>query len=258
MTDHDDAVAALKRLGLSSYEAQVFIALQRVDSGTVRDVAQLTEVPRSQVYGAAEDLAERGLIDIQQSNPIQYRAVGIEEARTRLRERLEREEERAFEYIETARNERTAEAETQEDIWTVRGRDTITDRVKQLVAGADDRVVHGIRDPSTLSNGVLDALLTAADRGVDVTVVSANEEVRDRLADTPDVTVRAAPDTPEDQHNGRALVVDADTLLLSVHGGRNLEDHEAAIWSAETGFAAVLVSMLDVWLDMHLGDGVDR
>ena len=258
MTDHDDAVAALQRLGLSNYEAQVFIALQRVDSGTVRDVAQLTEVPRSQVYGAAEDLAERGLIDIQQSNPIQYRAVGIEEARTRLRERLEREEERAFEYIETARSKRTAEAETQEDIWTVRGRDTIADRVKQLVAGADDRVVHGIRAPSMLDNGVLDALLAAADRGVDVTVLSANEAVRDRIADSPDVTVRAAPDAPEDQRSGRVLVVDADTLLLSVHGGPDLEGHEAAIWSAETGFAAVLVSMLDVWFDRHLQEETER
>jgi sugar-specific transcriptional regulator TrmB len=257
VTDHDDAVAALQRLGLSNYEAQVFIALQRVDSGTVRDVAELTEVPRSQVYGAAEDLAERGLIDVQQSNPIQYRAVGIEEARTRLRERLEREEERAFEYIETARNERTAEAETQEDIWTVRGRDTVTDRVEQLVAGADDRVVHGVRTPSMLDGGVLDALVAAADRGVDVTVVSANEAVHDRVGDIPDVTVRTAPDAPGDQRSARVLVVDADTLLLSVRGGGDVED-EAAIWSAETGFATVLVGILETWFDRHLGDGAER
>ena len=257
MTDHDDAVAALERLGLSSYEARVFIALQRVASGTVRDVARLAEVPRSQVYGAAEDLAERGLIDVQQSNPIQYRAVGIEEARTRLRERLDREEERAFEYIEAARRERTAGSETREDIWTVRGRDTITDRVGRLVAAADDRVVHGVREPSALDGGVVDALTAAADRGVDVTVVSANEAVRERFADSPTVAVRTAPDVAEDQCSGRVLIVDADTLLLSVRGGPGIED-EAAIWSAETGFAAVLVNVLDAWFDVHLGDGAAR
>src|SRR5699024_1189511 len=69
VSDHDEAVAALKRLGLSSYEAQVFIALQRLDTATVREVDRTTEVPRSQIYGAAEDLAERGLVDIQQSTP---------------------------------------------------------------------------------------------------------------------------------------------------------------------------------------------
>ncbi|HET7324565.1 MAG TPA: helix-turn-helix domain-containing protein, partial [Halococcus sp.] len=61
MTEKDDAIAALKRLGLSSYEAQVFVALQRISRGSARDIDRVTDVPRSQVYGAAEQLEERGL-----------------------------------------------------------------------------------------------------------------------------------------------------------------------------------------------------
>jgi len=45
--------------------------------------------------------------------------------------------------------------------------------------------------------------------------------------------------------------------LLSVRGGGDVED-EAAIWSAETGFATVLVGILETWFDRHLGDGTER
>jgi sugar-specific transcriptional regulator TrmB len=254
MSDHDEAVAALKRLGLSSYEAQVFIALQRLDSGTVREIDSMTEVPRSQIYGAAEDLAERGLLDIQQSNPIQYRAVELEEARTRLRERLDRETERAFDYLESARQECTDESESQEDIWTVQGTDTIDGRAAQLIDEASERVVFGAREGRVLDDAIAGALVAAGERGVAVTVVGEGRAIHERFGG--DITVRAAPDAPDDERSGRVLVVDSDTVLISVLGGAELPtiDHEAAIWSSHTGFAAVLVGLLDVWFEQYLDD----
>ena len=253
MSDHDEAVAALKRLGLSSYEAQVFIALQRLDTGTVREIDRMTEVPRSQIYGAAEDLAERGLLDIQQSNPIQYRAVELDEARTRLRERLDRETERAFDYLESAQRECADESEAQEDIWTVQGTETIDGRVVQLIEEASERVVFGARESGAYDDAIAEALTAASERGVAVTVVDG-EAVCGRFGD--DVRLLAAPGAPDDDRSGRVLVVDADTVLISVTGGDELPDvdHEAAIWSAHTGFATVLVGLLDVWFDQYLED----
>ncbi len=57
--DESDAIEALEELGLSNYEAKVFVALQRLGTGTARDIHQATDVPRSQVYGAAESLQEQ-------------------------------------------------------------------------------------------------------------------------------------------------------------------------------------------------------
>lgn len=255
MTDHDEVVTALKRLGLSSYEAQVFIALQRLDSGTVRDVDQMTEVPRSQIYGAAEDLAERGLLDIQQSNPIQYRAVELDEARSQLRERLDKEEELAFDYLKSARQGFAGESESQEDIWTVQGSETIDNRVVKLVTEADGRIVFGARETTVLNEPIVDALIAASERGVDVTVLSANNSVRKRFDDS-NVTVSAVTSAPDDERSGRVLVADADTVLISVLGGEELPGirHETAVWSTETGFAAVLVGLLDVWFDQYIDE----
>ena len=47
-------------------------------------------MPRSQVYGAAERLEERGLVETQQSTPTQYRPVSLGRARSRLLDELER------------------------------------------------------------------------------------------------------------------------------------------------------------------------
>lgn len=252
-TTETDAIEALKRLGLSSYEAQVFIALQRVETATAREVDRMTDVPRSQVYGAAENLERRGLLDVQQSSPLRYRAVDLEEARERLHDRLEHEEKRAFDYLESVRQESETGEETQEAIWTVHGRETVSDRIAQLVGDADERVVFATGEPSLLDRTVREALREAAAADVSVTVVSEVPEIRDRGDAISGVESRAAPSPapPEArERTGRVLIVDADTVLLTTLGEEDLPDtrQETAIWSAETGFATMFVELLGVWI----------
>jgi sugar-specific transcriptional regulator TrmB len=251
----DDAVESLERLGLSQYEANVFAALVKLGTGTASDVDQITDVPRSQVYGAAESLDERGLVEIQQSTPIRYRPVGLEEARDRLRQRYEDREQRAFDYLHGIESRRREPDEQQEDVWMTHGGDSISARTKQLVADADEEVLYG-GGPDALDEDLVETLLAAAATGVDVTVVSADTDVLAQFRPEEDVMVRPFPAelTPENQRTGRILVVDGDTLLLSVHGEEDLPSlqTETALWSSETGFATIIVRLLDTWLDEHL------
>jgi sugar-specific transcriptional regulator TrmB len=258
MTGRDDAIAALKRLGLSSYEAQVFVALQRIGRGSARDVDRITEVPRSQVYGAAENLEERGLIDVQQSDPIQYRAVDLEEAKSRLRARLDTAEDRAFSYLESARNELGGNDESKEDIWTVQGRETITDRLIRLAREADERVVFGTEDASLLTTDLVEVLADVAGEGIGVTIMSANSTVRERFADIDSVMappITPAPEMGPGERSGRVLIVDDETVLLSVLGDEESDGRrETAIWSANTGFASVFVGLFEEWLDEFIDE----
>ena len=50
------------------------------------------------------------------------------------------------------------------------------------------------------------------------------------------------------------LIVDADTVLLSVLGEATDTRTETAIWSANTGFASVFVGLFEEWLDEFLDD----
>jgi sugar-specific transcriptional regulator TrmB len=245
-----EAVESLGRLGLSAYEAKVFIALQSLGTATASDIDRVADVPRSQVYGAAERLEERGLVEVQQADPIRYRPVGLEEARSRLRSRLERETKQAFDYLEHARDQREQEEREQEGVWTVQGRETISARVLDLIEEADERIVFA-SEPDLLDDPIVDALRAAA-REVSVVVVTHVDAVAETFADDEHVTVRRVPKALDTEDRaGRLLVADRDTVLLSVFGQSSMFPQtveETAIWSAETGLAAVLIQLLDSWL----------
>lgn len=249
------AISALQRLGLSKYEAAVFIALQKLGIGTASDVDRITDVPRSQVYGAADRLEELGLIEVQQSNPIQYRSIDLDEARERLRMRLEEKERHAFEYLETVRGECADDDETQVAVWTVKGTETINNRVVDLAGQADSRVFFGADDTSMMDDGIVDTLTAAAAEGIDVIVISENPAVREQFDHTDNVLTCVMNEGPTiEDPSGRVLVVDDDTVLLSILASDELPEinQEAAIWSAGTGFASVFIRLLDGLFDQHL------
>ncbi|MFW5919265.1 MAG: TrmB family transcriptional regulator [Halanaeroarchaeum sp.] len=241
-----DPIEALERLGLPNYEARVFVALQKLGTGTAKDVSSVADVPRSQVYGAAESLEARGLLEIQHSTPKTYRPVTLDEAQDRLRERFDRAQKRAFEYLEAVKDERTDAAEPEAGVWRLTGSAAIDDRTAELAEEASSRIVYGTNDPISLSESVEKRLQERAADGVRVVVLSEKEEIADRLSNVAVVP----PTITGGAQSGRLLVVDDDTILMSV-----VEDEEEiAIWSAESGFARVLVPLVEDALSPSLPD----
>jgi len=242
------AVESLERLGLTSYEAKVFIALQKLGAGTARDVHRITDVPRSQVYSVAENLADRGLVEIQQSNPIQYRPVSIDQARETLRSRFEREQERAFDYVEDVRDQHDDGAEEQEAIWTLRGGDRVEERAIELLSSASERVVFGTSHEPLVTDAIERTLREAIEDGLAVIVVSENPAVRERFESIEGIRVNEPPVYQgEDSPAGRVVFADGDTLLLSVVGDDSSlgTARETAIWSAESNFARMLIGIVE-------------
>ncbi|MFB6269155.1 MAG: TrmB family transcriptional regulator [Halobacterium sp.] len=232
------AVDALKRLGLTTYEARVFVALQKLGTGTASEIAGVADVPRSQVYGAADDLEDRGLVDVQQSDPTRYRPVDVEEARERLYRQLRSESDAAFDYLESIESEAPAEEES-ESIWTVRGSENVASRAAQLIESADSAVQYGTDDVDYLEPVVRDALADAAKGGAGVVVVSADDAVLEVVDELGVDTVPVGERKPE-MRTGRVLMVDQEAVLISVRG-----DTEAAFWSRDTGFATMLSTLLE-------------
>lgn len=247
--DEDAAVDALKRFGLTTYEAKVFVGLQKLGSGTASDVDDVTDVPRSQVYGAADGLEERGLIDVQQGTPTRYRPVDLAEAKAKLFAQVESRGESAFAYLEEVRGQHERRSEQSEAIWTVRGADNVRDRTVSLVDGAEERVLYGTSRLEALDAPVVEALERRAEEA-EVVVVSADAAVTDRARELTGVTTITVPGTlSPDISTGRSLLVDDDTILLSVvpsEAMTHLED-ETAFWSSGTGFALMLVGIVREW-----------
>jgi len=236
-----DAVEALRTLGLSNYEAQVFVALQEIGGGTAQDVSEVSDVPRSQVYGAADDLAKRGLAEVVESSPKSYRPVELSTARQLLSERLERETDRAFEHLEAIRATEADQVEGQ-DLSTIRGRQPIDDRIATLVRSATHTVVFVSPAADATTADIADVLRAAGTDGIDVTIVTADRELEDLFADDPVRVFVMSEDNPAD-FAGRALMVDDRTVLLAAETDEAAVEEEA-LWTGDSSIGRILAAFM--------------
>ncbi len=235
-----EAIEALETLGLSNYEAQVFVALQRLGSASAQAVSRHSEVPRSQVYGAADDLAERGLLEVVESSPKTYRPVGLSTARQLLTERLERETDRAFETLEDLRA--SDPSPTGGDVSTLRGRQPIDDRIASLIASAESVVVFVSPTARSLTDDIAAALRNAADSGVSATLVTAESSLRDQFSDDSIEVFVMSEDNPAD-FAGRALMIDDRTVLLAAETDAEPVEEEA-LWTGDSSIGRILAAFM--------------
>src|SRR6267378_1136875 len=89
-----EIAATLRELGMGGYAADTFCALVRLPQATAGDLVLKTGIPDSKIYYALDELAEKGLIEVQAGKPKTYRAVPSREAEARLAKVLDAKHER--------------------------------------------------------------------------------------------------------------------------------------------------------------------
>lgn len=75
-----DVIDALQKIGLSHYEAAVFVNLARSGAATAAELARASGVNRVQTYRALDSLEARGLVEVSLDRPRRYAARAINEA----------------------------------------------------------------------------------------------------------------------------------------------------------------------------------
>ena len=257
MSGEGAAVDALDQLGLTEYEAKCFVALTRIEHGTAKEISQLSDVPRSRVYDTVERLHQRGLVDVQQSDPREYRAVSKDEAFDILRHDYNARIEAADEALKDVESAETPE---EKGTWAIANADHVSNRVVALLDDAEEHVHFIIVDETTLKEDVLDRLAAASDRGVTVIVEAPSEPARDRVQRVvPDAHVVLSAELQETQKvvkkwPGQLILVDRRAVLASGVEESELPGvkEETAVWShgRDHGFAA--------WVRELLSDRIDE
>lgn len=234
-----DAIDRLRSFGLSAYAARTFVALVVLGRGTARDVSRGSEVPRTRVYDAVDELREWNLVDVDDSSPREFRAVSVETAGGRF----ERAWKRRAADLTAALDEVEPDArrEEQRGVWTVEGSEAVADRVLDFLATAEEEVVYATAG-TLLDDATVAALRDATDRGVTV-AVGGPPEVRAHVRDrAPAVGTVPPPWTGSDLPAGRVAVVDGTTTLVSALDDG---DDETAIWGVgETNSLVVVLTAL--------------
>lgn len=174
-----EANGLLQELGLKEYEAKCFVALSRLPRGTAKDISEVSDVPRTRVYDAVRVLESEGLVEVQHTNPQQFRAVPVEEAVGTLQNKYESR-------FETLRSDLTQLApvdqeqeETTHEVWSLSGKTAIQNRTTQLLDDASDEVVFIIGSDRALSDEIAASLNAAVDRSAKVYIGTLTEDLRE-------------------------------------------------------------------------------
>ncbi len=83
--------STLRGLGLSGQATEAFCALVRMPTATAADLVRKTGIPDSKIYYALDELAEKGLVEVQEGKPKTFRVVPSREVETRLVRMIEAE-----------------------------------------------------------------------------------------------------------------------------------------------------------------------
>lgn len=239
---HAAAITQLEWFNLSTYAARTFVALCGLGSGTAKEVSEVAEVPRTRVYDAVDELHDRGLVDIRDSNPRQFVTVSAET----LRRKLEADTVHRLSVLMTALGdiEPVDRGIEQRNIRTVDSSETIRKRLLAFVAEADEEIVYLAAD-RFYPTEIVESLAAAADHGVSISVGGLSEKQLTKLRNRiPTVTERSTGTLPS--MVGRLLIVDGTKTLVSVQQGNPEPDAETAIWAVgeSNSLVVILNSML--------------
>nr|WP_292467783.1 helix-turn-helix domain-containing protein [Methanolobus sp.] len=252
-------LTSLQNLGLTSYEAKVFIALIKNECATVSALHLDSGVPNSAIYGSLKKLEKRGIIEYQNTKPMRYRCLPPEEAIAKLK----RDYEEECDTVLTELKEMYGVCSCGGDegpIWTLKGTRNVTDKFIQMIEGAkkDILVMSSLTPFRTLAEkypslkkdhttiiGIFNRKIT--NEGISIRFISSHEDEARRLSDLvplASVKVNSVKDTCMDLKSF-VVVVDANEMIVEILKEDEGEADLMAVWASAEEFSHTISHLLN-------------
>jgi len=234
-------VAALQRLGFTSSDARIYLALVKRHPATGYELAAGSGVPRSAIYATLSQLESRGLVNAVQRRPTRYRPLEPERLLAQLDARFREDiEELRAGFANLARP--AADSRT----WTVTGYAAMLEQARALIAGSLETIHASLwrREADALA----EPLRRAADAGRRIVLFS--------FTPLPDVPGRALsygiPEAELERHWPHRIVLLADRRRALLGGAADSQDNQALV-SEDPALVETAISnlVLDITLYGH-------
>ena len=238
-----EASEALQRIGLSRYEALVFVNLARAGAATAGDVARASGVNRVQTYRALEGLEARGLVEVTLDRPRRYAARALQDVFDMIAD----EKKAELEKLDAVRKKLLEEwpkisGRRREPpsvrLQVIKGRAQIYRTLRQFVASSREEVLaftttKGLQ--RSYRAGINEALVAAMRRGVKARLAADINETNEVLMAR---VSKYVPLRHVDRQRARFIIVDRDSILaFLIQDEKTLRgDGETALWTNSPDF----------------------
>ena len=132
---------SLKSLGLTKYEALVYIALLKASGATATELHEISGVPRASVYPVLERLSQKHLVSVSNTSPKRFNPVKPDVAIDHLMRSIESDATRAKKVLSQIHSQASRPSRgDQELIWSIHDDEHIRARLLELLEGAEKNV----------------------------------------------------------------------------------------------------------------------
>jgi len=242
-------IESLKSLGLTKYEALVYIALLRLESATANEIHEISLVPRASVYTVIDQLLDKGLVSVSQSAPKRFAAISPEDAITRLMGPIERDAQYARNSLSLIDRKKTSPGQGSEDlIWNIYGIENIKKRFIDTISCAKQEI-RIIAHPRFFSPDVQRRLISSANH-IKVEIITPHwagerpKKLRVYVIEHPEIPKEL--DKANEMMAGGVCIIDDRCVMVIVGVG---EEDAVALFSESEGFVRFFVRYYNLIFD---------
>lgn len=158
----------LIKIGLTKYEAMLYITLLKSPEITAYEISKRSMIPQSKIYDVVKSVSNKGLVIINDSKPVKYSALPIDE----FLDRYKRETDDTLSYLK--KNITSIDKTERVDfMWHINGLDKILSKLKAMIKGAQKSIYMSVWAEDY--NYLYKELLAASKKGIEIVAVLYGE-----------------------------------------------------------------------------------
>ncbi|MHA1238925.1 MAG: TrmB family transcriptional regulator [Candidatus Odinarchaeia archaeon] len=135
-----DLIRSLRRIGLTEYEAEVYLALLSLGSATASDISKKCRVPISKIYEVIRSLIKRELIEVQPTRPKKFRPLDPDKTITPQIKLIKNELDSLTKEIRTY-YQNPLKANAPDVFWLFNGKKELKHKTEELIRKAREELL---------------------------------------------------------------------------------------------------------------------
>ncbi|MGY5864409.1 MAG: helix-turn-helix domain-containing protein [Candidatus Thorarchaeota archaeon] len=193
----------LRELGFGAHETAVILALNRLESATVSQLSDETQIHHANLYAVLDALVGKGYVVLHQGRPKVYQFAPLDH----LKEILTAKLKHLFEDLIRLQETRETRAAIPALIYTIRGNSDVTAKMQSMIERASKNMLLVAPDLNDFDEETLQALNEAAKRGVRIKAILGSET---------DITIPNFQQRIKEDTLAIDLVIDSVEALISM------------------------------------------